>query len=204
MEVLASSLTPFQLLFGKVIGVGSAGVTQLAIWIGAAMLITANIASLLGLFNVPAEAAAEVTVPVISAGLLVIFLLFFIVGFFLYASAYAAIGAMTNSVQEAQQSATIVNIFIVVGFLSIFSLLSDAGGTTARVLSMIPFFSPMVIPVRYSVAPLPLAEVAISLVLTILGMVGIVWLAARIYRVGILSYGKKPGLRTLWQWIRTP
>ena len=204
MEVLASSLTPFQLLLGKVVGVGAAGVTQLAIWISAAMFITSNIASILGLFNVPPEAATAVSVPVIGTGLLVVFLLFFIVGFFLYASAYAAIGAMTNSVQEAQQSATIVNIFIVVGFLSIFSLLSDAGGTTARVLSMIPFFSPMVMPVRYSVSPLPVTEVAVSLLLTILGLLAVVWLAARIYRVGILSYGKKPDLRTLARWIRTP
>lgn len=203
MEVLASSLTPFQLLLGKVIGVGAAGVTQLAIWIGAAMFITSNVATILGLFNVPAEAATSVSVPMISTGLLVVFLLFFIVGFFLYASAYAAIGAMTNSVQEAQQSATIVNIFIVVGFLSIFSLLSDAGGTTARILSMIPFFAPMVMPVRYSVAPLPITEVALSLALTILGMLAVVWLAARIYRVGILSYGKKPTLREVGRWLRT-
>ncbi|MGH7656791.1 MAG: ABC transporter permease, partial [Gemmatimonadales bacterium] len=172
MEVLASSLTPFQLLLGKVVGVGAAGITQLGIWIGAAMLITANIAAIVGTFTggVPAESAgAGMSAPLISPGLLVVFLLFFLVGFFLYAAAYAAIGAMTNSVQEAQQSATIVNIFIVVGFLSIFSLLSDAGSTTARILSLIPFFAPMVVPVRYSVSPLPLPEVALYLTLTVLG-----------------------------------
>lgn len=206
MEVLASSLTPFQLLLGKVIGVGAAGLTQMGIWLGAAMLITANLAAIVGTFTGGASAesaGAGMSAPLISPGLVVVFLLFFLVGFFLYAAAYAAIGAMTNSVQEAQQSATVVNIFIVVGFLSIFSLLSDAGSTTAKIFSLIPFFAPMVVPVRYSVSPLPVAEVALYLALTILGMLGVIWVAARIYRVGILSYGKKPTMRELGRWLKT-
>jgi ABC-2 type transport system permease protein len=203
MEVLASSLTPFQLMAGKVIGVGAVGLFQLAIWIGTAMFLSANAGAIAGWFNMPPEAAARMPIPAISGGLLVVFLAFFLVGFMLFAAAYAAVGAMCNSVQEAQQASTVVTMVVAVGFISMFSLLNEPNGTLARTLSMIPFFAPIIMPVRYSLTSIGIMEVLTSLGITFATMMLIAWLAGRIYRVGILMYGKKPSLKELIHWVRT-
>ena len=203
MEVLASSLTPFQLMAGKVIGVGGAGVLQLAIWVGTAMFLSANAGAIAGMFNMPPEAAAQMPIPAISGSLLVVFLAFFLTGFFLFAAAYAAVGAMCNTVQEAQQASTIVTILVAAGFISIFSLLNEPNGALAKTLSLIPFFAPIVMPVRYSLTSISVLEVLTSLAITVLTMIVIAWLAGRIYRVGILMYGKKPSFRELVHWVRT-
>lgn len=203
MEVLASSLTPFQLMAGKVIGVGAVGLLQLAIWVGTAMFLSANATAIAGLFNMPPEAAAQMPIPAISGGLLVVFLAFFLIGFFLFAAAYAAVGAMCNTMQEAQQASTMLTLVVAVGFISIFSLLNEPNGTMAKTLSLIPFFAPIVMPVRYSLTSISVWEVLTSLAITTATMVLIAWLAGRIYRVGILMYGKKPSLKELVHWVRT-
>ena len=204
VEVLISSLTPFQLLLGKVIGVGAVGLVQLSIWGGAGFYVT----TVLGRQSGPAEIAAEGTapsfsLPQISMELVTVVLVFFVLGFFLYSALYAAIGAMCNSQQEAQQANTPVTMVIALGMISMFALINEPSGTLARVLSFIPFFAPIVVPVRFAIAPLPALEVALSVLSMIVGILLVIWLAARIYRVGILSYGKKPSLGELWRWIRT-
>ncbi len=203
MEVLASSLTPFQLMAGKVIGVGAVGLLQLTIWVGTAMLLSANAVQIAGIFDMPPEAAAQMPIPAISGGLLAVFLLFFLAGFFLFASAYAAVGAMCNTMQEAQQASTLLTLVVATGFISMFSLLNEPNGSLALTLSMIPFFAPIIMPVRYSLTTVPVVEVLLSLALTVSTMALIAWLAGRIYRVGILMYGKKPSLKELYRWIRT-
>jgi ABC-2 type transport system permease protein len=202
MEVLASSLSPFQLMAGKVVGVGAAGLLQLGIWIGTAMFLSANAVMIAGLFNMPPGSAAHSSIPAISPDLLVVFLLFFLVGFFLFAAAYAAVGAMCNSIQEAQQASTVLTMLVAVGFISVFSLLNEPNGTLARVFSLIPFFAPIVMPVRYSLTSISPLEVLTSLSITILGMLLVAWIAGRIYRVGILMYGKKPSIKELIHWVR--
>lgn len=202
VEVLISSVTPLQLMLGKVIGVGSAGLLQLGIWIGSAMYITANVGAIAARFGGGSATRGAISLPIISPALLVVFLLFFLLGFYLYSTAYAAIGAMCNSTQEAQQSATVVTMVVAVGFILVFSILGDPQGSLAQVLTFVPFVAPIVVPVRYSIAPLPLPELLGSIGVTIVGMLAVVWLASRIYRVGILSYGKRPDLKTLARWIR--
>jgi ABC-2 type transport system permease protein len=203
MEVLASSLTPFQLMAGKVIGVGAVGLLQLTIWVGTAMFLSANAAAIAGMFNMPPEAASQMPIPAIGGGLLVVFLAFFLIGFFLFAAAYAAVGAMCNTMQEAQQASTLLTLVVAVGFISIFSLLNEPNGTMAKTLSMIPFFAPIVMPVRYSLTSISIIEVLTSLAITFATMLVIAWIAGRIYRVGILMYGKKPTLKELAHWVRT-
>jgi ABC-2 type transport system permease protein len=203
MEILASSLSPFQLMAGKVIGVGTVGLLQLGIWIGTAMFLSMNAVTIAGAFNMPAESAAQMPIPAISPDLLIVFLLFFLLGFFIYAALYAAVGAMSSTMQEAQQASTALTLLVVVAFFSSFSLINEPNGTLARVFSLIPFFSPIVMPVRYSLTAIPVYELALSLLCTIAGLLGVVWIAGRIYRVGILMYGKKPSLRELVRWIRT-
>jgi ABC-2 type transport system permease protein len=203
MEVLASSLTPFQLMAGKVIGVGAVGLLQLTIWVGTAMFLSANAAAIAGMFNMPPEAASQMPIPAIGGGLLVVFLAFFLIGFFLFAAAYAAVGAMCNTMQEAQQASTLLTLVVAMGFISIFSLLNEPNGTMAKTLSMIPFFAPIVMPVRYSLTSISIVEVLTSLAITFATMLVIAWIAGRIYRVGILMYGKKPTLKELAHWVRT-
>jgi ABC-2 type transport system permease protein len=113
------------------------------------------------------------------------------------------VGAMCNTVQEAQQASTIVTILVAAGFISIFSLLNEPNGTLARTLSLIPFFAPIVMPVRYSLTSISVLEVLTSLAVTVGTMIVISWLAGRIYRVGILMYGKKPSFKELVHWVRT-
>lgn len=205
VEVLVSSMTPFQLLMGKVIGVGAVGLVQLGIWGATGFYVTS-------LFKGGASAPAGVavdgtarsfTLPSVNPDLVIVVLVFFLLGFFLYSALYAAVGAMCNTQQEAQQANTPITMLIGLGMLSMFALINEPSGTMARVLSFIPFFTPIVVPVRYAIAPLPVSEVLLAVGVMLLGIAGTVWLGARIYRVGVLSYGKKPTLKELWRWART-
>jgi ABC-2 type transport system permease protein len=202
MEVLTSSLTPFQMLLGKVLGVGLAGLTQMAIWVGSAFVLGSQGARLAGAFGVSAEAARSFAIPGIAPSLLVVFLLYFALGFLLYGALYAAIGAMCNTIQETQQYAIFVTMFVLVGFFAVFALIKDPTGTLGVTMSYIPFFSPFTMPVRWSMTSVPLLQLCVSLALMVLALLACVWLAARIYRTGILMYGKKPSWGELWRWIR--
>lgn len=202
MEVLASSLTPFQMLLGKVVGVGLVGLTQMTIWGGSVFLVGSKREALAGAFGVSADAIQSFPIPTMAPDLLVIFLVYFALGFMLYGALYASIGSMVNTVQEAQQSAVFVTIVIMVGFFSVFALIKDPTGPLGVTMSFIPFFAPFVMPVRWSLASVPLPQLALSLALMVAGLLACVWLAGRIYRTGILMYGKKPSLGELFRWIR--
>lgn len=201
MEVLTSSLTPFQMLMGKVLGVGLAGLTQMAIWVGTALLLGSQGPHLAGAFGIGA-AAGNFAIPSMPPSLLAVFLLYFTLGFLIYGSLYAAIGAMCNTIQEAQQYAVFVTMSIVVGFMSMFGLINNPSGMLGTTMSFIPFFAPFTMPVRWSMTAVPPTQLALSLGLMVLGLLACVWLAGRIYRTGILMYGKKPSWGELWRWIR--
>ena len=203
VEVLVSSLTPFQLLLGKVIGVASVALVQLGIWAGTAMVLTTYRLQLAGAFGASPKSVSDLPIPTVSPMMLVVFLSFFVLGFFFYSAMYAAVGSMCNSHQEAQQSQTPVTLFVAAGLMLMFSLLSEPNGTMAHALSLVPFFAPFVTPVRYSLSPLPWTELLLSMLAMVAGLVVVVWIAARIYRVGILSYGKKPKLSEVVRWVRT-
>jgi ABC-2 type transport system permease protein len=201
-EVLVSSLSPFQMMLGKVIGVGSVGLLQLGIWGATAMLVTTYRAPLARLFGASPQAAAAFKVPEFRPDLLAVFLVFFILGFLLFSAAYAAVAAMCNSPQEAQQANTPVTMTIMAGWVAMFSLLNEPSGSLARTLSLVPVLAPFVVPVRYSLAPIPLPELLLSALLLLAAMLLVVWVAGRIYRVGILMYGKRPKLSEVWRWVR--
>jgi ABC-2 type transport system permease protein len=202
MEVLASSLTPFQMLLGKVLGVGLTGLTQMAIWGGTVFLISSQRTHLAGIFGMSVDATQSFPIPSMAPGLLLVFLLYFTLGFLLYGALYAAIGAMCNTIQETQQYAIFVTMFIIVGFFAVFALIKDPTGQLGVTMSYIPFFAPFTMPVRYSLTSVPPLELAMSLALMLATLLACVWLAARIYRTGILMYGKKPSWGELWRWIR--
>jgi len=202
MEVLTSSLTPFQMLLGKVLGVGAAGLAQMAIWGGTVFVLSSQRTPLATAFGMSADAAQSFPIPSMAPGLLLVFLLYFALGFMLYGALYAAIGAMCNTIQETQQYAIFVTVFIIVGFFAVFALIKDPTGPLGVTMSYIPFFAPFTMPVRWSLSSVPPLELALSLGLMVLTLLACVWLAARIYRTGILMYGKKPSWSELWRWIR--
>lgn len=202
MEVLASSLTPFQMLLGKVLGVGFTGLLQLGIWAGTLYVVSSQRALLANLFGLDPAAMQSLPIPSMPADLLVVFLGYFLLGFLLYGALFAAIGSMVNSMQEAQQSMTPVTLLIMIGFFGVFSVINDANSTVAVTMSYIPFFAPFVMPVRWSMSSVPALQLALSLAMMVGGLLAVTWLAGRIYRTGILMYGKKPSLAEVWRWIR--
>ena len=202
MEVLVSSVAPFEMLLGKVLGVGAVALLQLGLWASTAMVLTTFKTQIAGLFGASPAAVANVPIPTVGPDMLLVFLVFFALGFIFYSSLYAAVGSMCNSVQETQQAQTPVTIFIAAGLICMFALLSEPAGTLARTLSLIPFVAPFVTPVRYSFSPLPWTELLLSAAVMVAGVLAVVWLAARIYRVGILSYGKKATFRDVGRWLR--
>lgn len=200
IEILVSSLTPFQMLLGKVVGVGLVSLLQIGIWATAAVLLSENRGTVMGWFGLE-TAGAGIGLPAMDPGLVAVFLVFFALGFLLYSSAYAAVGSMCNTVQETQQAQMPVMMFVLVGFFSTFALLRDPTSTFAKVAGFIPPLAPFVVPVRYSLSPIPIAELLAAAATTVIGLLAVVWVAARIYRVGILMYGKRASLKDVVRWV---
>jgi len=195
-EILFSSAPPFTLLFGKLTGVGLAGLTQLGIWV----------ASLLGIgFFLSLQPGLEsvfASLPDITPVMVVYFFLFFLAGFFIYASMFTLIGSMVTTVQEGGQFAFPPILIMLVGFYFCFAVIRDPNSTLSFWVSIIPFFAPLVMPVRILAETPPFWQIALSLVLNGLAIAGLVWLAARVYRIGMLMYGKRATIPEIWKWIR--
>jgi ABC-2 type transport system permease protein len=193
IEVVASGVPPASLLAGKLLGVGAAGLTQYLIWS----------LSLLGISLAATGAvAAGVTMPEISPLILVSFTAFFALGFAFYASLYAAVGAAVNTVQEAQNFVFPIIIPLVLGLVCFPVVLEAPDGAFATVLSMVPFLTPLLMFMRIVVLTPPWWQIALSIVVLVASILAVLWIAARIYRVGILMYGKKPTFPELMRWVR--
>ncbi len=197
VEVLASSVTPFELLTGKLAGIGMIGLTQLSIWLLTAILLTAP-----GLVAAVSFIPTGVNLPTISLAIGVHFILLFLLGYFLYSSFYAMVGSAFNNPQEAQQLASLAVIFIVLPWFFFMPVLNDPDSTLAVVTSLIPPFTPSLMMLRIATKAPPLWQVLLGYVLTTGTCFGMLWLSSRVYRVGILMYGKKPTFKELWRWIR--
>jgi ABC-2 type transport system permease protein len=205
VEVLVSSLKPFHLLAGKVVGVGAVGLLQLGIWLGTGKLLLdrrADVARWLGQGPEASAAIGQMAFPEVPLGTILLFLTYFLMGYFLYASMFAAVAAMVNSEAEARQAQTPVVMLLVIPTVLMIGILNNPDGQMALTLSMVPFTSPIAMPVRWAASPVPLTEVAGSIAILFAAVVVITWIAGRIYRVGILAYGKKPGLKELVRWVR--
>lgn len=198
-EVVVSAVSPSQLLAGKVLGVGAVGLTQQLIWVASGVLLVrfqGPIMQAMGL------GAAPTTLPGLSLVTAAVFLLFFLLGFIFFTTMFAAAGSMVSSTQDAQQVATPLTLLIVPSILLLAPVLMDPGGTLAIAVSLIPFTAPILMPVRMSLTSVPWIEVAASVALMLVACLAAIWLAARIYRVGVLMYGKKPSMAELMRWIR--
>jgi ABC-2 type transport system permease protein len=199
-EVVISSVSPWHLLAGKVIGVGAVGLTQLAVWISSGILLLRYRGPILAAFG---ASSMSFTPPDVSVGMGLVLLLFFVAGYVFYSSLFAAVGAMVSSEQEAQQALMPIILLLVSSFVFFQPVLSKPTSGLAHTLSWLPFSAPIVMPLRMAVIPVAGWDVAISLVSVAAGSYIAVWLAARIYRTGMLMYGKRPTMRELARWLRT-
>ncbi|MEJ2085150.1 MAG: ABC transporter permease [Acidobacteriota bacterium] len=197
VEVILAAIQPIELLAGKLIGICLAGLTQLAIWIGTLVVLTAP-----GVVALIAFMPAGIEVPKLPASLVVHFFLFFLLGYFFYATFYAMIGSAFNNSQEAQQMASIGVVFVVAPWIFFLPVLNDPDSTLSVVTSLIPVFTPFLMLLRIAVKSPPAWQIGLGYLLTLLLCFASVWLCARIYRVGILMYGKKPSIREIARWIR--
>jgi ABC-2 type transport system permease protein len=197
VEVLLSTVDPIDLMAGKIAGIGLAGLTQITIWIATAAVLTAP-----GVVAIMAFLPAGTELPTLSPILVLHFFLLFILGYFFYATFYAMIGSAFNNPQEAQQMASLAVIFVVLPWIFFLPILNDPDSTLAVVTSLIPIFTPFLMVLRIAVKMPPTWQILLGYFLTTAMCVGMIWLCARVYRVGILMYGKKPSLRELWRWVR--
>ncbi len=199
VEVIISSCKPFQLMAGKVLGIGAVGLTQYIIWATVAGLLTIYAGSLMRMFAASSE---MIPLPTIPISVLIYFVIFFVLGYLLYATLYAALGAMVNTDQDAQQLQYPLMMLIIAAFFFAFHAIRTPESGLSKIVSQIPFFSPITMFTRISVQTPPFSEILLSIIILILSIVFFIWLAGKIFRVGILMYGKRPTLPELWNWLK--
>lgn len=218
IEIIVSSVKPFQLLLGKVTGTSLAGITQFTIWIVLGFFLLVGVSYFLGIdpmaVQTPATAAVDnMAMPELQqmmidilklpyASLLSFFIIYFVGGYFLYSSIYAAIGAAVDSETDTQQFMFPIIIPLVLGiYVGFFSVVENPHGTVSTIFSMIPLTSPIVMLMRIPFG-VPWYEILISIILLLATNFGVLWLSAKIYRVGILMYGKKPTYKEIFKWLK--
>ena len=203
IEVLVSSLRPFQLMLGKVMGAGAVSFFQFVIWGVSARLLIALRVPIARMLGANAADAQSIQFPHIPFQTIAIFMAFFLGGFLLYSAMFAAVGAMSSNEQEARQAQQPVTYLLMIAYFSIIGLTNDPSSTFARTLSLVPFTAPIATPVRWTAGSMGTGELVASLAMLLIGIVAITWVAARIYRVGILMTGKRPTIKELVRWVRT-
>ncbi len=192
MEILLSSVSSRQLFVGKVLGLGAAGLLQIAVWLASIKVFTM---------------VASVSIPVlselsISLGLLGLAVLYFVLGYLLFAAAYAGLGSIVPSAKEAGGLSFLVTIPAWVPIWAMFPILEDPDGGFARALTFIPPTTPVISVMRLSVHAMPAWEVVLSLVCLVVSVVVAIWVAAKVFRTYLLMYGKRPGLREIVRSLR--
>ena len=196
MEVMLSTASAKELMAGKILGVGAVGLTQVAIWVGTALVFSAG----------PLAAGADLLKNVLSIKLLVFFALYFLLGYVLYSTLCAAVGSMVNSEQEAQQLQFLIMMPMILSIIMIMQIFQHPNSPLAFWGSLFPFTAPLVMFTRIAMQQTPLREIAwqiaLSIGLMLATIYGMIWLCGRIYRVGILMYGKKPTLPEIMKWIK--
>ena len=194
-EVLLSAVPADNLLMGKLLGVGSAAMLQVAIWIGATLAFTGT------------RLAAQVDIHGLSSlGInpteLIFFAIFFVLGFFFYSALSAALGSTVNSSQEVQQFVFFIASPLIVSVFLMAYVMSNPSSIASTILSFIPPFTPIIMYLRICSQTPPWWQIGLSIALLAASIWGTIWIAARIYRIGILMYGKRPTLPEILRWLR--
>jgi len=219
VEVLASSVKPFDIMFGKVVGIGLVGLTQVLFWLVLIVILFTISGSIVSSFFSPQDVVNTMemaqTNPMnnnkfldlltnfsISPWIIVAFIFYFLAGYFIYSTLFAAVGSAVDQEQDAAQLQLPVTIPIIIPILFITNVMSDPNGTLSTILSLIPFFSPILMIARIAAAEVPLWQIGLSIFLLVITFFACLWIAAKIYRIGILMYGKKPTFKDLIKWFR--
>ncbi|HYL04926.1 MAG TPA: ABC transporter permease [Thermoanaerobaculia bacterium] len=197
IEVLAAAVKPTELMLGKLGGICLVALTQLAIWAAAIAVVTTP-----GLLAALVSMPPEMKLPVLAPSLWLNFFLLFLCGFFLFATFYAMLGAAFNSAQEAQQLAGLPAIFVVAPAVFMVQIINDPDSALSVGLSLVPPLTPLVMMLRIATRMPPLWQLLAAYGLAAAAIAAMIWLCARVYRVGILMYGKKPTLQEIWHWVR--
>jgi ABC-2 type transport system permease protein len=198
MEVLISSVQPFQLLAGKILGVAGVAFTQFLIWIASLGLLLSYGALMAATFN-PTSSFPAIHIP-FSLAIWAVF--FFSGGYFLYSAMFAAIGAACSTDQDAAQLQWLAMGPLVFTMLIYWTVLTDPSSKMSLILSEIPWFSPVLMPMRISIQSPPVWQLVLSVVLLLLAIWGVIYLSAKVYRIGVLMYGKRPTLPEMVRWVR--
>ena len=218
IEIIISSVKPFQLMMGKIIGVSLVGFTQFALWILLTFVLSSVATSflmnptdlnsgtelLMQEVEIPQDGLSGIIAQLENINisfLLGMFLFYFVGGYLMYGSLFAAVGAAVDSETDTQQFMMPITIPLIFSIISLQTILENPDSSLAFWCSIIPFTSPVVMMGRLPFDP-PLWEIALSMVLLIIGFIFTSWIAGRIYRVGILMYGQKVTYKTLWKWIK--
>jgi ABC-2 type transport system permease protein len=207
VELIVSSVRSRDLLVGKVLGIGGAGVLQMSIWVAAAALLITQGALIGGALGASDEVVRSLgqgsIIPAVPISVGVAFLLYFAGGFFLFATMFAVVGAIVTNAQEAQQFVFPILLPFILGLFMAMQAAENPNSTVAVIGSIVPFTSPMVMPVRVSVAGVEWLHLLLSLALLFGTALAIIWLAAKVYRVAIFATGKKPTASEIIRWMRT-
>jgi ABC-2 type transport system permease protein len=187
------------LLAGKVIGVGSASLTQIIIWAISTAFVLRGRGVILERFHVP---NVQIPIPHISVVVALLLLAFFVLGFIFYAALFAAMGSTVSNEQDVQQASLPVMLMLVASIVFIQPILLDPTSTFSKVMSWLPFSAPILMPLRMTLIQVSWAELGGTLAGLTAGCVLATWFAARVYRVGMLMYGKRPSIIELARWVR--
>jgi ABC-2 type transport system permease protein len=198
-EVVMSSVRPTTLLAGKVLGVGAVGLTQMTIWMAASVLMVRYRVPLMQRFGLE---ATPIQLPAVTAGQLVILLVFFLLGYTLYSALFAAVGAMVSTEHEAQQAQLPVILMLVMSIMFLQPVLLEPDGRLAFTLGLMPVSAPIMMPLRLSTVDVPPWEVGLSIIGLVAACYLAVYFAAILYRTGLLMHGKRVTLREVVRWVR--
>lgn len=189
IEILLSSISPTQLLAGKILGLGALGLAQILFWIGSGAAVLMSTVALFALVG-----AIKFTWSTVFLGLL-----FFLLGYLLYATLMAIAGSMGSTQREGQQISGIFMFIASIPFIAMSAVFTNPNGALAVALSYIPFTAPMIMLMRLSMSPVPAIQVLISLAIQVVSLAVILWAGAKVFRVGLLMYGKRPSIKELAQ-----
>lgn len=223
IEVIASSVRPYEIMMGKVVGIGLVGLTQLLAWFVLGSIVVMVMA---GIFSGQFDAASisetspqmqavglggsaqtnmmigDIAIPGLSIVSMLLFVFYFLAGYFIYATLFAAVGSAVDQESDASQLTFPITLPVIVTIMFIGSVVSAPNSTLAVVLSLIPLFTPILMTVRIAATDVEWWQIALSIIFLLATFFGTVWIASRIYRIGILTYGKKPSLKEVARWVK--
>jgi len=202
IEVMVSSVSPFQLMAGKIIGLGLANLTQVGIWIA----IGLGIYSFKGSLDISADIAGVIFNPVF----IVFFLCYLIIGYLLFSTLFALVGSIVNTEKEAQNFVVPITMTLILPVIIAMYIIQEPDSAISVILSLIPFFTPTMMilrlnvigPTSFNLGDPIILEATLGVILSALTTLGVIWVTSKIFRVGILMYGKRPTLPEILKWVR--